>query len=405
MSQRESNGHFEGGRQAGSHFGHSDAYANQQYGGYGEPQNQGFEPAYDDQYYEQAYSEVYDQAYDQAYGEGYDPTVVYPQGFVQSQQPEFQEDPPKKKGKGPLIAAIILLVVGIGLIVAALIYFLNAQNEYSEGAKEYAGLQANVSEDASTGRPVVDFAALKSLNEEIVGWVQIPDTPVNYPVCQHDDNDYYLVHTFLDNYNLAGTVFMDARSHSALDDRTTVLYGHHLKNGEMFACIANYSDQEQFDQLGNVYYISDNGVVHVLTPLCCMVVSGYEVEVLQFDFADDASFTQYVQDLISRSRAVSPTATAEGVSHVYLLSTCSYERDNDRTILVCVDWDAQHGALADASGDLEQIQSAADEVTGYDEGGEEQADEGWDESQEWSEGEESQEWSDGEGEESQEWGE
>ena len=274
--------------------------------------------------------------------------------------PSSDNPPRRRSGRGTVIAAVFLLVAGVALLLVAGHFFLTSQHEYQVGIDEYSEIaETSVMEDSVSSLPVVDFSALQAQNPEIVGWVQIPGTSVNYPVTRHADNDYYLDHTFLGTYNLAGSIFMDYRSNPDLSDRTTVLYGHHLKNGAMFAKVSDYSDQAAFDQIGNVYYISADGKVHVLTPLCCMVVAGTEVDVLQFSFADEAAFTRYLQTLITRSRAFSTTATAEGVQHVYLLSTCSYERDNDRTILVCVDWETQGAPIADATGDLENIQEAA----------------------------------------------
>jgi sortase B len=271
-------------------------------------------------------------------------------------------EPRKKKGTGLLVAAVLLLVVGLGLLGFAGYTWYTNQQAYQENADEYHGLaEAYVVEgDADGDDPVVvDFAALKALNSEIVGWVLIPNTPVNYPVVQHNDNDYYLTHSFLGRYDEFGAVFMDYRSDPYLADYTTVLYGHHLKNGEMFAKVADYSNQADFDTLNNLYYVSQDGVVHTLAPLCAVVVSGYDVDVLQFYFDGLGSFQTYVQSLLDRSSARSATADASTVGHLYLLSTCSYATDNERTILVCTDLNATNGAVVDATQSLEQIQESA----------------------------------------------
>ena len=95
-----------------------------------------------------------------------------------------------------------------------------------------------------------------------------------------------------------------------------------------------------------------------------MVVNGYDVDSIQFDFADQASFESYVQSLIDRSSARSSTATASGVNHIYMLSTCSYAQENDRTILVCVDLNGSNGPVVDASQSMNDIQAAADQAAG-----------------------------------------
>ena len=286
-------------------------------------------------------------------------------GYVGQAAPQPPEPPRKKGGKGLLVFAILLLVAGLAAIAVAAYLYLHSQAEYEVGNEEYATLvEQSVQQDQASGTPLVDFASLTSQNPEIVGWVQIPGTEVNYPVTQHSDNDWYLEHTFLGQYNLAGAIFMDYRSSSALTDRVTVIYGHHLKNGAMFARVADYSDQSEFDTLQQVYYVSADGVLHTLMPLCTMVVSGYDTDVLQFDFADDASFQAYVDTLISRSSSRVEGATSAGVSHIYILSTCSYATDNERTMLVCVERGTSALAPEQTYQQVAGIQSAADQAAG-----------------------------------------
>ena len=269
---------------------------------------------------------------------------------------------PKRSGRGTTIAAIVLLVVGLALLGTALGLYMMTQHNYQVGKDEYAALAQNVTEDTATSRPIVDFATLKADNPEVVAWVQIPGTPVNYPVAQHSDNDYYLEHTFTDQFNLAGSVFLDYRSAADASGYMTAIYGHHLKNGEMFAKIADYSDQAEFDTIPGVYYVTSDNTVHDLVPIGTIVVDGGDTDVLKFDFASDAEFQAHVQSLLDRCSARRADVNLAGVTHLYLLSTCSYVRENDRTILLAVDR-AQAGVAAhDASQDIEDIRSAADEA-------------------------------------------
>ncbi len=285
-----------------------------------------------------------------------------PRGPRAAQLPSPDSRAPRKKsGKGMLVVSILLLVIGVALVAGSVVACASSKAAYQVGIDEYKQVAtANVTEDAVSGEPTVDFAALKSENSDIVGWIQVPGTPVNYPICQTGDNDYYLVHTFLDQYNLAGTIFMDYRSSADLSDWNTVIYGHHLQNGEMFAALADYSDQDTFDTLQNLYYVSEDGKVHVLVPLCCIVVNGYDVDSVQFEFSNQATFAQYVESLVERSSARSWTVSTASVNHIYMLATCSYAQDNDRTILVCVETDGTNGKVVDASASINDIQDAAD---------------------------------------------
>ena len=81
-------------------------------------------------------------------------------------------------------------------------------------------------------------------------------------------------------------------------------------------------------------------------------------------FADQADFEAYVQSLIDRSSARSPRATSAGVGHIYMLSTCSYATENERTILVCTDLTANNGPVVDATQSMADIQAAADSAAG-----------------------------------------
>ena len=106
----------------------------------------------------------------------------------------------------------------------------------------------------------MDFAALRERNEEVLGWIMIPDTRISYPLVQGADNSYYLNHTWRKNYNSVGAIFMECRCSSDLSDFNTIIYGHNMNDHAMFGDLENYALAEFWKTHPYVYIALDSGV-------------------------------------------------------------------------------------------------------------------------------------------------
>ncbi len=85
----------------------------------------------------------------------------------------------------------------------------------------------------------VDFSELKKENSDVVGWIQVPNTNVNYPFVQTDNNDYYLNHAFNKKKNSAGWIFLDSRNNLESLNLHTIIYGHGRYDRTMFGTLKN----------------------------------------------------------------------------------------------------------------------------------------------------------------------
>lgn len=91
----------------------------------------------------------------------------------------------------------------------------------------------------------IDFEALKSINPDIVGWIQIPGTVIDYPVCwRANDNEYYMKHSAEGERRAFGAIMLDGANSFAAEEHLVVLYGHHMRNGTMFKDIVRYTDAD-----------------------------------------------------------------------------------------------------------------------------------------------------------------
>ena len=98
----------------------------------------------------------------------------------------------------------------------------------------------------------VSFKSLLEDNNETVGWLIVRDTSINYPVVKHDNNDYYLTHSFDKSYNKAGWIFMDYRNSIDMSDRNTIIYGHNRKDGSMFGSLNKVLSKDWIDNKENL---------------------------------------------------------------------------------------------------------------------------------------------------------
>ena len=186
---------------------------------------------------------------------------------------------------------------------------------------------------APNNDPTIDFDALRSINPDCVGWIHIPDTGISYPVVQGSDNSHYLKHLFDGKWNSGGCIFMDCRVDAALSDRHSIIYGHHMKNGTMFSGLTKYKKQDYFEE-------HPTGLL--ITPECTYrieffagYVAGVDEAAWKVGFQSDEEYEAWIKEAKEKSWITSPLSPAVTDS-VLTLSTCSYEFDNARFVLLGV---------------------------------------------------------------------
>ncbi len=263
----------------------------------------------------------------------------------------------REKRKGVEASIKKLLLASLFLFFAAeilggAVHVLTLLREYDAGKAAYAGLAEYVSlpktrpqvsltpgltappeEPQGPAWPQVDFEALRAINSDIVGWLTIEGTGVNYPVVQTGDNDYYLKHLFSGEVNRAGCIFLDSRNSGDFSDPNSVVYGHQLKNGTMFSELLGYKKQDFYDAHPTALLLTPEQNYEV------RFFSGYVSAVDGFawnlDFSDGDTFI----DWLGRTRRKSLFSSdffPTGSDRVITLSTCSYEFNNARFVLVGV---------------------------------------------------------------------
>lgn len=105
----------------------------------------------------------------------------------------------------------------------------------------------------------MDFTALREVNDDVLGWILIPDTVISYPLLQGEDNQYYLTHTWKKWTSAVGAIFMESQNSPDLTDFNTIIYGHRMNNGSMFASLKNYKKQSYWKAHPYVYITGDHG--------------------------------------------------------------------------------------------------------------------------------------------------
>ena len=230
----------------------------------------------------------------------------------------------KRRGN---VLSNILIAVGVALLLVAGGLFVKAQIGYKKANDYYNGIAEMAVKDSSgeVGIPQIDFDALKKESDDIVGWIYVPGTRINYVVAQGETNNTYLRHLPNGEYSENGTIFMDMDGTApGMVDQQTTLYGHHMNDGAMFEPIDASMDQKVFDTFKKVYYITPE-MTYVLKPMFTMQVQDDYVDARRTNFDSEKAFTQYLQASLAQAKASAKDAAAEveKADKVLTLVTCA----------------------------------------------------------------------------------
>ncbi len=168
----------------------------------------------------------------------------------------------------------------------------------------------------------VNFVDLKKTGPEVIGWIWQENTVINYPVVQAEDNDYYL-HRFIDgSYSAGGSIFTDCKNTPDFSDHNTIVYGHHMNDGSMFASLRNYRYQSYYDEHPTLYLNTPGGNFRI------EVFAGYvcdaDSDTYTFVFGSGEEFAAWAEKMRSQSDFHSDVPIGMN-DKVVTLSTCSYE--------------------------------------------------------------------------------
>ncbi len=244
----------------------------------------------------------------------------------------------KKKSKSRVLSNVLLVMGVVLLLVAGGMWGLQQWRYHEQDVvNEKLATYVEVNEEPSQA-PGVDWEGLKAINDDVCGWLYIPGTTINYPVYQGTDNEHYLRHAATGEWTVGGQLFLDCESsRPGMVDNQSIIYGHHLINGTMFEQIAALDDQEEFDKVDTVWYVTEQGA-YELEPLLLYYVNPNDQDVRKFQFASVDEFRTYLRTRLDK--AVTKRADAEKIigttSHVLTTSTCNYYDGYGRTICLFV---------------------------------------------------------------------
>ena len=181
--------------------------------------------------------------------------------------------------------------------------------------------------------PALDFGALREEMPDLIAWLLIEGTPINYPIVHGGDNAYYLNHLPNRERNPMGSVFLDYRNPPDFSYPNSLIYGHYSSSGEMFAALHSYRTASFFENHSLAWIFTPEADYMIEIFAAYVVNSAYEVPPMTF--AGDDVFDTYIQNIKRRS-AFTADITVNPGDRLVSLATCEYSVDHGLGRLIVV---------------------------------------------------------------------
>jgi len=226
-----------------------------------------------------------------------------------------------------LLLFILLVVLGFSLYkINGIKKELNDSEEIKEELIELVEIPEIPSEEPSFE---VDFEELKKINSDVIGWIVIERTQVNYPIVQGNNNSYYLNHSYDKKWNSLGSIFADYQSSNDFTDYNTFIYGHHTKNGSMFGELYKYMEESFYKENKTFYLYTPTG--NYEAEIFSAYLDSTTSESYNQSFNSIEEFNDYIELVKEKSNyntGVEIDATKDKTITLY---SCSHESNRQKT--------------------------------------------------------------------------
>ncbi len=233
-----------------------------------------------------------------------------------------------------VIAVIMCIIMLVTVIISSV---LKAQEEMvlpnstvqsSSISAEQPNIEAQEAEHTIPKREDINFEELQAVNSDTIGYINVPNTVIDYPVLNGVDNIKYLTTNFNGEYDVMGAVFADMFNSSTLADPVTVLYGHYETGGTFFTQLHNYRDAQYFDENPDIYLYTPS-VEYKYEIVASFINDNYSL-MYEKNYHDEAQLQGFIEHM-----ATTPDTTAnlklddvDTDDKFIVLSTCMNESDS-----------------------------------------------------------------------------
>jgi len=239
---------------------------------------------------------------------------------------------------------IILYLI---LIITIIILILNLQDKYAiKNDEKYNEIlnddsqvgNENVSE-SKTAR-MTKIEELQKENSDIVGWLEIENSNINYPVLQGEDNSYYMTHNYKKQYSKHGSLFLDKDYNWNLPSTNLLIYGHNNRgSNEMFVDLINYKNEDYYKTHKTIRFTTnkEDAEYEIISVFLSRVYYKSETDVFRYYYfinaENEQEFNKFVQNCKDAS-LYDIEATAKYGDQLLTLSTCEFSQEDGRLAVV-----------------------------------------------------------------------
>ena len=185
---------------------------------------------------------------------------------------------------------------------------------------------------------LAEYQTLFSKNMKLAGWLKIDGTKIDYPVMQTSDNEYYLNHNFNQQKDNNGSLFLDCECSLYPQSTNMIIYGHHMKSGNMFGNLQKYAKEDYGKEHKNIYFdtIFEKGTYEVMFVFYSKVYDNDELVFKYYQFINANSETEfnYYMDEMKKLSLYDTGVTANYGDKLLTLSTCDHSQTDGRFAVV-----------------------------------------------------------------------
>jgi sortase B len=244
----------------------------------------------------------------------------------------YRDPLPARLARG--LIRIISELVTLSVITFFLLMFLYASWSIYDAQRIFSGADTTVYETYKPESDVDDsptFQELVAINPDVLGWITVYGTGIDYPLVQGETNDSYINTSVEKKFSLSGSIFLDSANEPDFSDFNTIIHGHHMEKHEMFGDLDLFREKAFFDshEYGNIYYGGKN---HGLQFFAIIDGDAYNSKLYNPKVEDSRrqEYLNYLEEQAHFTRDIGVTPE----DHIVLLNTCASGASNARYLLM-----------------------------------------------------------------------